>query len=511
MTDAKTPSPFLTGRKLLLAVVVLSLSNFTVILDLTIANVSVPHIAGNLGISADQGTWIITSYAVAEAIFVPLTGWLAQRFGAVRCFTVSMLGFGLCSLICGLSPTLGILIAGRIGQGLCGGPLMPLTQTLLTRIAAPEKRSKLMGVWAMTTLVAPVMGPIVGGWISDNWSWHWIFFINIPVAITCAIAALAMLRNAETPTAKLPVDFIGLLLLIFWIGCLQIMLDIGRDHDWFASSGIVMLAIGALIGFAVFLIWELTIEHPIVDLRIFRHRGFTFGVLTLALSFGCYFASIVVIPQWLQASMGYTATWSGYTTALTGVSAVIAAPIVAYFLPKVDARFFIAGGVAWLGLFALARMYYWSSGADWWTLAWPQLFQGFGMPFLMMPVTILALNSVLPSETASAAGMQSFLRTIAIAVSTSMVLTVWSDDQRVARNEIVSNLQPDQISGPLGNAGFSMEQIRQVTAQIVDSQAAAQAMNHVFGITAVLLFLTAIFVLLAPRPSSRPVDTSAAH
>ncbi|MFP5433071.1 MAG: DHA2 family efflux MFS transporter permease subunit, partial [Alphaproteobacteria bacterium] len=289
MSDEDSIFSRLTPRQRTLAGLVLALSNFMVVLDLTIANVSVPHIAGNLGITPDQGTWIITSYAVAEAICVPLTGWLAQRFGVVKMFIWAMIGFGIFSVLCGLSMSLTMLVACRIGQGLCGGPIMPMSQTLLLRIFPPDQRARAMGLWAMTTLLGPAMGPIIGGYISDNWSWHWIFFINVPIAILCVVAAMALLRPVETDTARVPIDRMGLFLLVFWIGCLQIMLDIGRDHDWFGDPLIVILAILAVIGFAAFIIWELTEEHPIVDLRIFRHIGFTSGVFSLALGFGAYF------------------------------------------------------------------------------------------------------------------------------------------------------------------------------------------------------------------------------
>ena len=225
----------LTARQRTLAGMVLALSNFMVVLDLTIANVSVPHISGNLGITPDQGTWIITSYAVAEAICVPLTGWLAQRFGVVKMFISAMIGFGLFSVLCGLSMSLSMIVVCRIGQGLCGGPIMPMSQTLMLRVFPPERRARAMGLWAMTTLLSPAMGPIIGGYISDNWSWHWIFFINLPIAILCVFAAMALLRPVETETARVPIDKIGLALLVFWIGCLQVMLDLGRDHYWFAD------------------------------------------------------------------------------------------------------------------------------------------------------------------------------------------------------------------------------------------------------------------------------------
>jgi len=499
----------LSPRHRLLAGLVLALSNFMVVLDLTIANVSVPHIAGNLGISADQGTWIITSYAVAEAICVPLTGWLAQRFGAVRLFTFGMLGFGLFSLLCGLSMTLGMIVACRIGQGLCGGPLMPMSQTLLMRVFPPDQRARVMGLWAMTTLLGPALGPIFGGYISDNWSWHWIFFINVPIAVVCVLATMALLRPVETPRVKLPIDYMGLGLLIFWIGCLQIMLDIGRDRDWFGDPLIVILAVFAAIGFCVFIIWELTEEHPIVDLRVFRHVGFTSGVFTLALCFGAYFAGIVVIPQWLQISMGYTAAWAGYATAFTAMTAILVAPIAGRLVNKVDVRIMISGSVAWIGIMTLWRAH-WTTDADFWTIALPQLVQGFGMPLFMIPLTTLTLGSVRPEETASAAGMQNFLRTLAIAISTSIVLTGWGNGQRVSRNEMVGTLHPDATLADLTSRGFTQDQARQMIANMVDAQSMVVSMDHVFFIASLVLFLAAAVVWLAPRPTAK-VDMSAAH
>ena len=484
-----------------LAGLILALSNFMVVLDLTIANVSIPHIAGNLGISLDQGTWIITSYAVAEAICVPLTGWLAMRFGAVRTFVMAMVGFGVFSFLCGSSMTLGMLVACRVGQGICGAPLMPMSQTLLLRVFPPEQRGMAMGVWAMTTLLGPALGPIIGGAISDNISWHWIFFINIPVAVFCAIMGWLILRPAETETRKIPVDVIGLALLIFWIGCLQIMLDIGRDHDWFGDPLIVGLAICAFIGFCAFLIWELTEEHPIVNLRIFANRGFTAGVFTLALSFGSYFASIVLIPQWLQSSMGYTATDAGLVTAFTAMAAIATAQIAARMLGRTDPRMMVSLAVAWLGLMTLWRTT-WTTGTDFWTLAMPQILQGLGISFFMIPLTVVTLSAVRPEEVPAAAGLQNFLRTMAIAVSTSLALTIWGDGQRVSRTEIAGSLNPDQTMRDLAGAGMDMEQSRQVVSNIVEQQAVMLAVNHTFWITACVLFIAAALVWLSPRPNA---------
>lgn len=496
-----------SGR--LIAGLVLALSNFMVVLDMTVANVSVPHIAGSLGITLEQGTWIITSYAVAEAICVPLTGWLAQRFGTVRMFIACMVGFGLFSVLCGISLTLGMIVFARIGQGLCGGPLMPLSQTLLLQVFPPEQRGRAMGLWAMTTLLGPAMGPIIGGYISDNWSWHWIFFINVPVAVMCVLGAVAMLRPLETPIRHVPIDRIGLVLLIFWIGCLQVMLDIGRDHDWFADPMIVALAIMALVGFLAFVIWELTEEHPVVDLRVFRHRGFSFGVMSLALSFGAYFASIVVIPQWMQSSLGYPAADAGLATALTAIASLTTSMIAARMMTRVDPRLMISLGVAWIGVMAIVRSQ-WTSGADFWSLALPQLYQGFAVPFFFVPLTAVTLGAVLPEETASAAGLQSFLRTLASAIATSLVLTAWGNSQRVAQNEMAATLNPDDAQRQLAQIGADPETSRHIIGNIVGQETMIVALDHIFLLTAAVLFLAALAIWITPRPA-RSVDPSAAH
>ena len=505
---AESPTP-LTGVRLLLAGAVLALTNFMVVLDTTIANVSVPHISGSLAISGSQGTWIITSYAVAEAVCVPLTGWLSGRFGAVRVFTVGMIGFGIFSVLCGLSTSLSMLIACRIGQGLCGGPLMPLSQTLLMRIFRPDQRAQAMGAWSMTTVVAPILGPILGGTISDSWSWHWIFFINIPVAALCAFGAMRLLRHAETPTQPLRVDKIGLMLMLLWIGALQIMLDLGREHDWFADPMIVGLAVIAGVGFLVFLAWEATEAEPIVDLRVFRHRGYTVAVTSLFFAFGTFFASAVIIPQWLQTSLGYTATYAGYATAFNGVAAVVMSPIVAKLSTKVDPRGLVCFGIVWLGMTTLLRTQ-WNSGADFWTLAFPQLLQGFGMPFFFVPLMTLALGSVDPKETAAAAGLMSFLRTMAGAIGTSVVTTMWDDSSRVARSEVTGRLNEGHTIDALTAQGMPLDQVRAIVAQLVDKEAMALATTHIFLLSALAFFGAAMIIWLAPRPR-RAADTSAAH
>ena len=494
MTDLKV------GR-LILAALVLALANFMVVLDMTIANVSVPHITGSLAVSASQGTWVITSYAVAEAICVPLTGWLAGRFGSVRVFVISLFGFTLFSILCGLSTSLEMLVFCRIGQGLFGGPIMPLSQTLLMRIFPPEKQSQAMGMWAMTTVVGPILGPILGGTISDNMSWHWIFFINIPVGIGCAIAAMRLLKTAETPTQKLKIDRGGLLLLVLWIGALQLMLDLGHERDWFNSPFIVVLALTAFVGLIVFTIWELTERHPVVNILLFKYRSFTISVLALAFGFGAFFGSIVLIPQWLQINLGYTATWAGYLTATMGVGSLTMSPIVAKLATKYDQRALASFGLSILGGVTLMRAF-WTTDADFMALALPQILQGFAVPFFFIPLSNMALASVLPQDMASAAGLMNFLRTMAGAIGASIAVTIWDDHTKVARSEMVSSLHVTEVQNTLVNTGMSSEAALGYISSLVDKEALTLSANHVFLVLAGIFIFAAMIIWLCPRPKA---------
>ena len=492
----------LEGLQLLGAALLLGLANFMVVLDTTIANVSVPHIAGGLAVSPSQGTWVITSYSVAEAITVPLTGWLVQRFGAVKVFTGAMLGFGVFSFLCGLAPSFGMLVAFRVLQGLAGGPIMPTSQTLLLGIFPRERGAQALGLWSMTTVVAPIAGPILGGTISDTIGWSWIFFINIPVAAGVAFGAFAILRTHETATRRVPVDYVGLGLLILWVGSLQIMLDKGKELEWFASSTIVGLAVVAAIGFASFLIWELTAENPIVDLRIFRHRGFVMGVVTISVTFGTFFASIVLIPLWLQTSMGYTATWAGYASSLNGVLAVVMSPIVARMIGKVDARALVSFGVCCMAVVAFWRAHF-NTDVNFWAVALPFLAQGFAMPFFFVPATTITLSSVLPQETASAAGLSNFLRTSGAAFATSIMTTAWDNTATAKRADLVGRLHdaPGTMSA-LVSQGLTPDQATGQVDRLVQVQSVMLATNQMFTVTVGLFLLGAALVWLAPKPRS---------
>jgi DHA2 family multidrug resistance protein len=493
------PQP-LTGVRLIVAAFALALANFVVVLDTTIANVSVPHIAGGLAVSPTQGTWVITSYAVADAISVPLTGWLAMRFGTVRWFMISIIGFGIFSFLCGVSRTLDALVLFRVLQGLAGGPLMPLSQILLLRIFPKEKAGIGLAIWAMTTTTAPILGPILGGTISDNWTWPWIFFINLPVVAICAFGVFTLLTPYETKRAKARIDVIGLILLVVSVGAFQIMLDTGREHDWFGSVWIVGLAVVSAISFAAFVIWELTDANPVVNLRIFRFRGFTFATMAISLGFGAFFAQVVLTPLWLQQVAGYTATQTGFIVAWLGVFAVLLSPVAAGLMTKVDVRITISGGILWMAVMSVLRAS-WNADVGYWTLALPHILQGIGMPFFFVGLTALALSSVPAQHQTSAAGLMSFLRTLCGAIGTAVATTAWDDASRTSRSELVSSLNNTEATmSSLQSAGLTLEQARAAIERLVDVQASTLGVLHLFLASGVVFVIAAASVWFAPRP-----------
>jgi MFS transporter, DHA2 family, multidrug resistance protein len=500
----------LKGGMLWLVAIVLAGANFIAVLDMTIANVSVPNIAGSLGISSSQGMWVITCYAVAEAITVPLTGWLAGRFGAVRVFTTAIAMFGVFSAVCGFAPNFEVLVLGRILQGVAGGPLIPLSQTLLLRIFPKEKAAAATALWAMTTLVAPIAGPILGGWLCDNYSWPVIFLINVPLALMMGPFAWRMLKRFETRLEKSPIDLIGLSLLVVFVGALQLMLDLGKEHDWFESGLIVGLGIVAVVGFAAFLIWELFEKHPIVNLRVFRHRGYTTAVIVVAAGFGAMFAANVLTPLWLQSYMGYTSTWAGLATAWTGVLAVVCAPAAGLLSTKVDPRKLVFFGLMWLcGILAIRSIG--TTDMSFWQISIPLLFMGIGLPFFFVPVTTIALASVEEHETASAAGLMNFLRTLAGAVATSIVNTAWENGTQVKHAELAGLVDSSgETMRTLAASGFNTEQSLQALDHMVQGQAVMLSTNELMLFSSLAFLLAALLIWLAPRPT-RTIELGAGH
>ena len=429
---AYIPPPPMTGMPLAITALMLALGTFMQVLDSTIANVSLPTIAGNLGVSPDQGTWVITAFAVSNGIGVPLTGWLMGRYGVVKIFVLSVLAFTIASFLCGIAWSLPSLIFFRVLQGGVSGPMIPGSQALLISIFPSDKRSTALGLWSITTLVAPICGPILGGYISDNFHWGWIFLINVPVGLAVTWMCWGALKSRETPTRKLPIDTVGLGLLIIWVGALQVMLDTGKDLDWFASTQIIILSLISAVFFVAFLIWELTEKHPIVDLTLFKNRNFSLGVLAFSLGYAVFFANNLLMPLWLQTQIGYTASWAGLVAAPTGVIAVLMTPFTARLMSRVDSRV-----IATVAFIAFSASYFLRSGltadASFFNFVLPLLVQGIAMATFFLAMITILLDGVSPPRIPSASGVSNFARITAGGFAASIVTTVW--DRREALHQ----------------------------------------------------------------------------
>ncbi|MGA8261535.1 MAG: DHA2 family efflux MFS transporter permease subunit [Arenicellales bacterium] len=496
----------LHGVTLALVTVALALGNFMEVLDTTIANVAVPHIAGGLGVSPTQATWVITSYAVANGVSVLLSGWLARRFGQVRMFTAAVLLFTVASWLCGLASSFPLLLTFRVVQGGVSGLMVPLSQTLLMSSYPREKQGMALAIWGMTVVVAPVVGPILGGWISDGIGWPWIFYINIPVGLVVAFLANRLLAGRETPTRKVPVDAFGLALIVVWVGALQIMLDKGGELDWFGSPMIVALAIVAVLGIAVFIIWELTEVHPIVDLRLFRLRNFRSGTIAVSLGFSVFFGNVVLMPLWLQTQMGYTATWSGLTVAPNGVLAFLLSPVVGRNIGRVDPRLF-----ATASFFIFAAASFWRAGftadADYVALALPQLLQGAGIAMFFAPLIAITLGDLNPEQMPFGSGLVNFFRITAGSFGASLATTFWQRREAVHHTDLVEQItafapQADQVINRLSAAGLGNTQIWTRMHEMLVHQSTLLAVDDIFQISGWLFLLLVVSVWLARRSTA---------
>jgi DHA2 family multidrug resistance protein len=505
----------LQGSARALGTVALSLATFMNVLDTSIANVSIPAISGDMGVSPAQGTWVITSFAVANAIAVPLTGWLTQRFGQVRLFTASVLLFVLSSWLCGLAPNIESLIFFRVLQGAVAGPMIPLSQTLLLASYPPALAGTAMAMWAMTTLVAPVMGPLLGGWITDNIAWPWIFYINVPVGLLAAGLTWSIYRSRDPGPRRVPLDAVGLGLLVLWVGALQVMIDKGKELDWFGSPQIVVLALVAALGFVVFLAWELTEPQPIVNLRLFARRNFVVGTTALAVAYGLFFGNVVLLPLWLQQWMGYTATWAGLVMAPVGLLAIVLSPWVGKNVSRIDPRRLAT--VAFLGfalvLWMRSRFTVQATLA---TILIPTVLQGAAMAFFFIPLQAIIFSGLRPEQLPAAAGLSNFVRITAGAVGTSLFTTLW-DDRAVMHHAHLSeamnasNGAAMQALAQLAAAGQSPAQAHATLNLLIDQQAFTMAATDAFYLSAGLfVLLVGIVWFASPRRAASEVETAGA-
>src|SRR6478736_3047109 len=402
-------------------------ATFMEVLDTSVANVSLQHIAGNLAASSDEATWVLTSYLVANAVVLPATGWLGRFFGRRR-FLITCIGlFTVASALCGLANSLGMLILARILQGAGGGALQPISQAVMLETFPPAKRGTAMSVYAMGVVVAPILGPTVGGWLTDSYSWRWAFFINIPIGILAVILCSILLQDPPYLKEERPgkIDFIGFALLTIWIGCLQIMLDKGQDDDWLSSSFIRWLAFGAALGFSSFLIWELRVEQPIVNLRILRDRNLAIGSLLLFLLGAILYGTTSILPLFLQNLISYTSLQAGLVISPRGFGAILGSIIAGRVLanPKIDGRAWIGGGFAVLAL-SMSMFGGLTTQIAPSNIIWPIIISGFATVSIFVPMATFSMATVSRENIGEGTGLTNLLRNLGGSVGISAITTL---------------------------------------------------------------------------------------
>ncbi|HET7085694.1 MAG TPA: DHA2 family efflux MFS transporter permease subunit [Rhizomicrobium sp.] len=493
----------LSGVALAVTAFALAMGTFMQVLDTTIANVSLPTIAGNLGASTDQSTWIITAFVVANGIGVPITGWLMNRYGIVKVFVLSVLGFTLASLLCGIAWSLESLVFFRALQGGLSGPIIPGSQALMLSIFPHNRRTTALALWSITTLVAPICGPILGGYISDSWHWGWIFLINVPVGLMVVFLCWANLAQRESAVRKLPIDLVGLGLLIVWAGALQVMLDKGKNEDWFASPQIVVLGLMALLGFIAFLLWELTDDHPVVELSLFKDRNFALGTIVFCLGNGVFIANMLLIPLWLQTQLGYTATWAGLVSAPTGAVAVLVTPFAAKMMARFDARWVatIAFAASALSYFLRASL---TADASFMAIAIPLMVQGISSGSFFIATISILLDRVPQEKIASASGLSNFARIIAAGFSVSLVTTFWDRREALHQShmaELTSGFTPalNTALGSLQDLGLSDLMAKAAVTRAMVGQAYLLASLDMFTVSAWLCIAAIVLVWLCRK------------
>ncbi len=486
---------------LVLLTLALGLGTFTQVFDLSIANVSIPAIAGDLGVSPEQGAWAITSFAVSSSVVLPLTGWLSRRFGEVKLFSWSIALFAFTSWLCGLAWNFPLLVCGRTLQGAVGGVLIPLSQSLLLQHYPPDKKGLALGLWGMIVVVAPILGPILGGWITDNYGWPWIFYINIPIGLLSAFLTYELLKDRDAPRQKVPLDLIGLALLIIGVGSLQILLDKGNGLDWFTSPVIGFLGVLAAIGISLFIVWNYYSKYPVMDFSFFRDRNFVFGTLIATIAFMLFFSGTILLPLWLQTQMGYTAYLAGLALAPIGIIPLFLSAPIGKFMHHMDLRKLAAFSFV---MFAVA--FYWFSGFNTQVslsqLVYARLFQGLGVSLYFIPLVTIALSNIPNHQLSSASGVFTFIRLLVGAgFGTAISVTLWSRREIHHHSQLVEALQPhstayDTTIETLNAAGIQGPAAARFLDNLITQQASLLSLNDIFmGCGIIFLFLVPILFL----------------
>jgi DHA2 family multidrug resistance protein len=417
-------------------------ATFMEVLDTTVVNVSLPHIAGSMSATVEEGTWTLTSYLVANAIILPMTGWLAREFGRKRLLLMAIIGFTCASFMCGLAPNLTMLIIFRVIQGACGGTMQPISQAIMLEAFPPEERGKAMAFWAICIVTAPILGPVVGGWLTDTYSWRWVFYINIPVGIISLIMAKLFVFDPSYLKGKPPkIDYWGIGMLTIGMGALQIVLDKGQQEDWFSSNTITALAIIAVGLLFSFIIRELYARHPIVDLRVFLDRTYGIGVFMITAVGFMLYGSLVLLPIILQTLLGYPALQSGIAMAPRGLGSLLFMPIVGIMLGRIEARRFLTFGAV-LCAFSLFWFGFLNMNAGYWDFFWIQFLQGVSLSMLFVPLTTIAMDSISKEDMGNATSIFNLMRNIGGSIGIASAATMLERNRQKYTNILGAHVTP---------------------------------------------------------------------
>jgi DHA2 family multidrug resistance protein len=459
--------------------VVVAMAAFMEVLDTSIANVALPHLAGDLGASNDESTWVLTSYLASNAIVLPMGGWLAGLFGRKRFFLLCLFVFTLSSMLCGAAPNLGALILFRVLQGVGGGGLQPMAQAILADIFPPQQRGLAFALYGITAVTAPTIGPTLGGWITDSYSWRWIFYINLPVGLLTMFLAYRMVEDPpylkRAKAAVVRVDYLGIALLSLGVGALQILLDKGQEDDWFGSHFIVTLIAISATCLVSLVVWESNFPQPIIDVRLYKYFSFATANLMMFILGIMLFSSLVMMPQFLQTLLGYTALNAGLVLSASGVLLLIEMPIMGQLTTKFPAKYIVSFG--WLLL--SVGMFYSTRRMDlqisFQSAMWLRVLQASGLGFLFVPISLIAYADTPQEKGNSVAGMVNFMRNIGSGVGTSMVTTLLA--RRAQEHQAMLAQHTTSVDPSLRNQVIGLSQ------QLVPSGISpADAPTHAYGL-----------------------------
>jgi len=487
-------------------------STFMEVLDTTVVNVSLPHIAGSMSATIDEATWVLTSYLVANAIILPITGWLASRFGRKNLLMASVVGFTISSFMCGLAPNLTMLIIFRIMQGASGGCLQPLSQAVLLEAFPPDQRGKAMGFWGLGIVVAPVLGPVLGGWLTDNYSWRWVFYINVPIGIiTIVMTRLFIFDPPYLSRARTGIDYWGIGMLAVWIGALQVVLDKGQQDDWFSSTFIRWCIFVAGVCLVAFLIRELVTANPVVNLHVFRNRTFSAGVFLMTTLGFVLYGSLVLLPVWLQTLMGYPSLQAGIALAPRGLGSMLGMPLIGALISKVDPRKMLVAGLT-VGAFTLFKFSRLNLDAGYWDFFWPQFIQGLGLAMLFVPLTTITMSQIPRQAMGNATSLFNLMRNLGGSIGIAMVTTIDSRFTQKFVNRLGENITPynppaARLMDQLHGAGIEP---RVALFGMVERHASMLAFIETFYILA-LVFLGMIPLILVMKRPPKSVKAEMVH